>query len=137
MMLKTFLAGSLFVLLGSATALANDTGPSPYAGSEKREIKALSSDEMASYLQGKGMGLAKAAELNHYPGPSHVLTLATELALTPDQKARTKTLFESMESEAILLGKQLIVQERSSTTCLRARPSRRKSCSARSKPLTW
>ena len=35
------------------------------------------------------MGLAKAAELNHYPGPAHVLTLATELALTPDQKART------------------------------------------------
>ena len=111
-MLKTFLAGSLFMWLGSATALAADKGASPYAGSEKREIKALASDETASYLQGKGMGLAKAAELNHYPGPAHVLTLATELALTPDQKVRTKALFESMESEAILLGKQLIVQER-------------------------
>ena len=51
MMLKTFLGGSLFVLLGPATALANDTGASPYAGSENREIKALSSDEIASYLQ--------------------------------------------------------------------------------------
>ena len=112
MMLKTFLGGSLFLLVGSATALADDTGLSPYAGSETREIQALSSDEIASYLQGKGMGLAKAAELNHYPGPAHVLTHATELALTPDQKVRTKALFESMESEAILLGKQLIVQER-------------------------
>src|SRR5205823_2090318 len=92
--------------------LADDTGLSPYAGSENREIKALSTDEIASYLQGKGMGFAKAAELNHYPGPAHVLMLATELALTPDPKVRTKTLFESMESEAILLGKQLIVQER-------------------------
>jgi len=112
MMLKTFLGGSLFLLVGSATALTNDTGASPYAGLENREIKALSTDEIASYLQGKGMGFAKAAELNHHPGPAHVLTLATALALTPDQKVRTKTLFESMESEAILLGKQLIVQER-------------------------
>src|SRR5436309_10996624 len=112
MMLKTFLAGSLFLLLGSATALANDTGASPYAGSENREIKALSSDEIASYLQGKGMGLAKAAELNHYPGPAHVMTLATELALTPDQKARTEALFRLMESEATELGQQLIEQER-------------------------
>lgn len=111
-MLKTFLGGSLFLLVGSATALTNDTEPSPYAGSEKREIKAFSSDEIASYLQGKGMGLAKAAELNHYPGPAHVLTLATELALTPDQKVRTKALFESMESEAMRLGKLSIVQER-------------------------
>ena len=111
-MLKTFLAGSLFMWLGSATALAADKGASPYAGSEKREIEALAPDEIASYLQGNGMGLAKAAELNHYPGPAHVLTLATELALTPDQKVRTKALFESMESEAVLLGKQLIVQER-------------------------
>jgi len=70
MMLKTFLGGSLFVLLGSATALANDSGASPYAGSENREIKALSTDEIASYLQGKGMGFAKAAELNHHPGPA-------------------------------------------------------------------
>ena len=66
-MLKTFIGSSLFVFLGSVIALANDTGASPYAGSENREIKALSSDEIASYLQGKGMSLAKAAELNHYP----------------------------------------------------------------------
>ncbi len=60
-MVKTFLAGSLLMLLGSGIALANDTGRSPYAGSETREIKALSSDEIAAYLQ--GMGLARAAEL--------------------------------------------------------------------------
>ena len=58
MMLKTFLAGSLLMWVGSVTALAADTGASPYAGSEKREIKALASDVIASYLQGKGMGLA-------------------------------------------------------------------------------
>ena len=62
MMLKTFLGGSLFVLLGPATALANDTGASPYAGSENREIKALSTDEI--------IGLTWAAELNHYLRPT-------------------------------------------------------------------
>jgi len=62
------------------------------------------------------------------------LTLATELALTPNQKARTEALFESMESEAIVLGNQLIKQERE-LDMLRARPSRRKRCSARLKPL--
>ena len=58
------------------------------------------------------MGLAKAAGLNHYPGPAHVLALATELGLTPDQRARTEKLFKSMETEAISLGKQLIERER-------------------------
>src|SRR5438105_13930240 len=70
MMARTFLAGSLFMLLGSGIALANDTGLSPYAGSETREIKALSFDEIASYLQGKGMGLAKEQKLERSLEPS-------------------------------------------------------------------
>jgi hypothetical protein len=40
---------------------------SPYVGQEFREIKALSPQEISDYLSGKGMGLAKAAELNGYP----------------------------------------------------------------------
>ena len=36
-MLTTFLAGSLLMWVGSVTALAADTGASPYAGPEKRE----------------------------------------------------------------------------------------------------
>jgi hypothetical protein len=52
---------------------------SPYTGQERREIKALSNEEIDRYLSGDGMGLAKAAELNHYPGPRHVLELADQL----------------------------------------------------------
>jgi hypothetical protein len=44
------------------------SGHSPYAGQEKREIKALSAEDIEGYLTGQGMGFAKAAELNHYPG---------------------------------------------------------------------
>ena len=54
---------------------------SPYAGQEKREIKALSQEDVEGYLTGQGMGFAKAAELNQYPGPKHVLELARELRL--------------------------------------------------------
>lgn len=43
------------------------------------------------------MGLAKAAELNGYPGPLHVLELAVDLSLTAEQKAATETLFKSMQ----------------------------------------
>ena len=31
------------------------------------------------YLDGAGMGYARAAELNHFPGPMHVLELAREM----------------------------------------------------------
>src|SRR5271154_2293389 len=85
---------------------------SPYAGQETRDIKALAPEDVDAYLSGKGMGLAKAAELNGYPGPAHVLTMATELDLSPDQKQRTEALFRSMEAKATNLGHMLIAQER-------------------------
>ena len=92
--------------------LANASPPSPYSGQESRETKALSSEDIQAYLSGKGLGLAKAAELNGYPGPSHVLALASELGLTADQKQRTESLFKSMESKAISLGRPLVEEER-------------------------
>ncbi len=54
---------------------------SPYAGEQSRSIKSLSKEDVADYIDGKGMGFAKAAELNGYPGPKHVLELAEQLAL--------------------------------------------------------
>jgi hypothetical protein len=93
----------------SATAAT----PSPYAGQESRDIKALSPSEQADFLAGKGMGLAKAAELNGYPGPAHVLELANELALSAEQRALTQVLFQTMEARAKALGGELIAAERS------------------------
>src|SRR4029079_2796548 len=43
----------------------------PYAGQQARGVKALSDEEVSGYLAGAGMGFAKAAELNGYPGPMH------------------------------------------------------------------
>ena len=84
---------------------------SPYAGQEARDIKALSPEEVADYLSGKGMGLAKAAELNGYPGPAHVLELAAELGLTSEQRAATEALFQKMHRRAVALGTELVEAE--------------------------
>ena len=105
---------ALIALALVATPVAADNAHqhSPYAGEETRDIKALSPEEMADLIAGRGMGLALAAELNGYPGPRHVLDLATELQLTAEQKRRTNELFEAMRQETSTLGAQVIEAER-------------------------
>ena len=83
-----------------------------YAGEERREIKSLSTEEIEQLLQGQGMGLAKAAELNHYPGPRHVLELSGQMELTPEQSTATQAAFERMREEAVRLGRQIVERER-------------------------
>lgn len=56
--------------------------------------------------------------LNGYPGPAHVLAMATELDLSPDQKQHTGAVFISTESKVTGLGRALIVQEREPTGSL-------------------
>ena len=84
----------------------------PYAGQHVREIKALSPAEIQGYLSGQGMGFAKATELNHYPGPRHVLELAEALQLNEQQQIQTQAIFDAMQQEAIRLGHQLVQAER-------------------------
>jgi Spy/CpxP family protein refolding chaperone len=96
------------VLILTATAANAET---PYAGMHARPIKALSEQQVADLAAGRGMGLALAAELNGYPGPSHVLELADGLELSADQRARITALFDSMKAEALPLGSKLIEQE--------------------------
>lgn len=85
---------------------------SPYQGQEQRTIKALSDADVDALLDGRGWGFAKAAELNHYPGPRHVLDMAEELKLTPEQQKQTQDLFNRMRAKARQLGKELVESER-------------------------
>ena len=94
------------------TAMVSATPASPYMGQEQRQIKSLSAAEITDYLAGKGMGMAKAAELNHYPGPSHVLELATALNLSTEQKTQTQAVFKNMQERASRLGRLLVEEER-------------------------
>src|SRR5712691_2371518 len=73
---------------------------SPYAGEQQRSIKALSERDIAELQSGHGMGLAKSAELNGYPGPAHVLELAAPLELTAEQQAATKELLADHKTKA-------------------------------------
>ena len=102
----------IVALFISAPAVQTASAAAPYAGEQSREIKSLSMQEMQALLAGRGMGFAKAAELNGYPGPAHVLELDVALALDATQRRRTQTLFEAMEQDAILLGKALVEAER-------------------------
>jgi Spy/CpxP family protein refolding chaperone len=102
-----FVVAAVVSLIASSVMAA-----SPYAGEEGREIKALSAADIEAYLTGQGMGFAKAAELNGYAGPKHVLELAGELELTAEQRTRTQALFASMQTKAVALGRQLVDEER-------------------------
>jgi len=103
----------LVLLLGCiAVYPVSAAPPAPYDGQERRDIKALSPEEINDYLAGKGMGLAKAAELNRYPGPAHVLELAEPLQLSAAQKRRTEQVFNAMQAEARRQGAVLVERER-------------------------
>lgn len=93
-----------------------DGGPamgtrSPYAGQESRAVKALSPEHVAGLKKGEGLGLAKAAELNSYPGPRHVLDMATGLELTAEQREATQALFDHMQATAQALGRSILETE--------------------------
>ena len=87
------------------------TAPSTYSGEESRVIKSLSEQEIEALQNGDGMGFAKAAELNHYPGPRYVLDLSDKLGLTASQQSRTRALYEDMRETAIPVGQELLRAE--------------------------
>jgi hypothetical protein len=99
-------AASVLAVSGFADAPSN-----PYSGQQARSIKALSDEDIAGLLKGEGVGMAKAAELNGYPGPKHVLTLAQELKLTEAQRQQVQDIFDRMSAAARPLGAELIGHE--------------------------
>lgn len=105
---------ALYLSIVAIMALAaNSTAQtvSPYAGQEQRSIKALSEEEIRDLREGRGMGLAKAAELNSYPGPLHVLQLAGQLGLSGAQRTATESLYTSMRDRAQPIGAKIIEAE--------------------------
>ena len=110
---KAITAAASVALMIAALAAGAETvaNPQPYAGLERREIKALSPTEIEDYRAGRGMSLALAAELNGYPGPRHVLDLAEPLGLTPEQRSRAQALFDGMQQEAAALGDLIVARE--------------------------
>jgi hypothetical protein len=107
----SILAGALLLIAHTATAGAADAA-SPYVGQQDRAIKALSDADIRDLQDGRGLGLAKAAELNSYPGPLHVLQLKDALGLSDQQRAATEAVFATMQTRAQALGARIIEAER-------------------------
>ncbi len=95
-----------------AFSAADHTHNSKYAGEEKREIKSLSATDIEELQNGKGWGLAKAAELNGVPGPVHLLEMKEEISLSAEQIQAIEDIYRKMKQEAVPLGLELIELER-------------------------
>jgi len=91
---------------------SHPSAASPYAGQERREIKSLSAEEQRAWLEGQGSGLARAAELNRFPGPMHVLEHARELGLSPVQVSQSRELMDRHKAEVRAMGQHLVALER-------------------------
>lgn len=73
--------------------------------------KSLPAEEVSSLLAGEGMGLAHAAELNHYPGPRHLLDVAGEIGLSAEQQAMIRRIYVETIDHAREVGRQIVDRE--------------------------
>lgn len=84
---------------------------SPYVAQLDSPVRGLSAQEVDDLRAGRGMGFARMAELNNYPGPRHVLALQEELKLSAEQQASIEAIFSAMQTEAQALGEQILTRE--------------------------
>ena len=112
---RSYLGWALGAALVCAPAVAQHDEHqhhSPYADQDVSGISSLSQSELDDLLAGAGMGLARPAELNHYPGPKHVLELAEKLEVGVEQKTAVDGIRMAMLEEARRLGEEIVDKER-------------------------
>jgi hypothetical protein len=83
--------------------------PGGSAGHQRAEACAQEFESVVR--EGRGFGMAFAADQNGYPGPMHVLELKERLALTPDQQHRMQALMDGMFAQARPTGARLLEAE--------------------------
>ena len=113
--MKTKATVQVLILILIATLAFSESDlshKSKYAGQEIRDIKSLSATDIEELQNGKGWGLAKAAELNGVPGPIHLLEMKEEIGLSAEQISAIEDIYRKMKQEAIPLGLELIELER-------------------------
>ena len=117
--MKTILA--MLLLLAPAVVLAQHGHGSPYREQHAAGSRGLSAQEIDDLAAGRGMGLARVAELNGYPGPRHVLDAARErqLVLTEEQRTAVQRVFDGMAGEARTLGTRVIAEEQALAAAFR------------------
>jgi len=103
--------GCLSLALTVVGGGAAPAGPAQQASSEMRHHHSCLEEERASIERGEGFGMAMAADHAGYPGPRHVLDMASELHLTPDQRAGMEKIYAGMKEKALARGKELFEAE--------------------------
>jgi hypothetical protein len=106
--MKAMASACLILATVGTVGCAQAPPASPYAGQEGRSIKALSQKEVDDLRAGAGMGYAKAAELNRYPGPAHALEWAERLGLSPAQRSAIEEILKAHKAEARMLGGEAV-----------------------------
>jgi Spy/CpxP family protein refolding chaperone len=83
----------------------------PAGGTGHQRAEACAQEFESVVREGRGFGLAFAADQNGYPGPLHVLELKDRLALTPEQQSRMQALMDGMFAQARPAGVRLLEGE--------------------------
>ncbi len=110
--LFTWSVGACLLAMVAMPALAQHShDKQSHSYSRGSEVPSLTDEEVRTLRQGDGMGLARAAELNHFPGPRHLLDLAPELGLSDDQTMRIRAIYDRMKSQAVSKGEDIIKAE--------------------------
>jgi Spy/CpxP family protein refolding chaperone len=93
---------AILALAAAGTAVAATAAAAPVFSSKERA---------EGLLEGRGMGLAVAAENHGYPGPRHALDAADKLGLSAEQRTQISGLVDQMRTEAIPAAKRLLADE--------------------------
>jgi hypothetical protein len=113
---------ALGLALAAGLAVLGPGGGRPgRAAAETAGIRGLAPGEIEDLREGRGMALARAADVNGYPGPRHVLDAADagQLALAPAQRAAVEGLFAAMAAETRALGARILAEEQALEAALR------------------
>ena len=119
MVIHTIVTLVMCFVLGPSAAAQHVHPPAPAAPAG--HTTSLSADVVQQLLAGEGMGLAKPAELNNYPGPKHVLELKATLGLSPTQESTIREIQQQMRETAKTLGARIVAAEQALDAAFRDR----------------
>jgi len=130
-MRANLVTGGLLALVAllPLTVRAEPAGPKPpssalssHRGAAVSEIPGLGADEITELREGHGMGQARVAEVQGYPGPRHLLEawVAGQLPLSTDQATHIQEIAGMMAREASRVGDLVLDAERELAVAFRS-----------------
>ena len=112
--MRALLPAAMLLLLVPVVAAAQHAGHqhTPGAPSEGHLRAQACLDEFDALVRdGRGFGMAFAADQQGYPGPMHVLELKEQLGLSSEQETRVRALMDAMFAESRPKGARLLEAE--------------------------